>query len=93
MRSVTAVPWLPSLVEGAGVDHWLRGLLAAQDDEQVGNHRGLALLIKLDDVVEPLPPGSIWRPNSPMIRKMHGMIFATGDSATRVRPGRPDELA
>jgi hypothetical protein len=30
LRSVTAVPWLPSLVEGAGVDHWLRGLLAAQ---------------------------------------------------------------
>jgi hypothetical protein len=27
----------------------------------------------------------------PMIRKMHGMISATG--ATRVRPGRPDELA
>lgn len=29
----------------------------------------------------------------PMIRKMYGMIFARGDSANRVRPGRPDEFA
>ena len=31
LRSVTAVPWLLSLVQGPGVDHWLGGLLAAQD--------------------------------------------------------------
>jgi hypothetical protein len=54
--SVTAVPWLPSLVEGAGVDDRLGGLLAAQHHEQVRDHRGLALLIQLDDVLvlEPL---------------------------------------
>src|SRR5215470_271225 len=56
LRSVTAVPWLSSLVEGAGVDHWLGGLLAAQDDKQVGDHRGLALLVQVDNVLvlEPL---------------------------------------
>jgi len=56
LRLVTAVPWLRSLVQGAGVDHWLGGLLAAQDHEQVGDHRGLALLVQLDDalVLEPL---------------------------------------
>jgi len=56
LRSVTAIPYLPSLVEGAGVDDWLGRLLAAKDHEQVGHHRGLALLIQLDDVIflEPL---------------------------------------
>jgi len=29
----------------------------------------------------------------PMIRKTYVMIFATGDSANRVRPGRPEEFA
>jgi len=27
----------------------------------------------------------------PMIRKMHGMVSGTGDSANRARPGRPDD--
>jgi hypothetical protein len=56
LRSVTTVPWLSSLVEGAGVDDRLGGLLAAQHHEQVGDHRCLALLIQLDDVLflEPL---------------------------------------
>src|SRR5215472_15193813 len=49
LRSVTAVPWLPSLVEGAGVDHRLGGLLAAQHHEQVGDHGGLAFLVQVDD--------------------------------------------
>ncbi len=56
LRSVTAVPWLPSLVEGAGVDDRLGGLLAAQHHEQVGDHRGIALLIQLDDVLVLEPP-------------------------------------
>ena len=45
-----------SLVEGASVDDLLGGLLATQDNEQIGHHRGLALLIQLDDVLvlEPL---------------------------------------
>src|ERR1700759_374700 len=56
LRSVTVAPHLPSLVEGAGVDDRLGGLVAAQHDEQVGDHRGLALLVQLDDVLvlEPL---------------------------------------
>jgi hypothetical protein len=29
----------------------------------------------------------------PVIRKIYGMIFAAGDSANRVRPGRRDESA
>src|SRR5499427_2122259 len=51
LRSLTALPCLPSLVEGPGVDDLLGGLLAAQDHEQVGHHRGLALLIELDHVL------------------------------------------
>jgi hypothetical protein len=46
----------PSLVQRAGVDDRLGRLLAAQNDEQVGDHRGLALLVQLDDAfgVQPL---------------------------------------
>src|SRR6266851_10291198 len=51
----SALPCPPSLVERAGVDDLLGGLLAAQDDEQVGHHRGLALLVQLDDVLVPEP--------------------------------------
>src|ERR1022692_4892733 len=51
LRSVTASPCPPSLVQGAGVDDGLGGLLAAQDHEQVGDHRGLALLVQLDDAL------------------------------------------
>jgi 2-desacetyl-2-hydroxyethyl bacteriochlorophyllide A dehydrogenase len=36
-----------SLVERAGVDDLLGGLLAAEHHQQVGDHRGLALLVKL----------------------------------------------
>src|SRR5260221_12684243 len=52
----SALPCPPSLVERAGVADLLGGLLAAQDDEQVRDHRGLALLVQLDDVLvlEPL---------------------------------------
>ena len=39
---------LRSLVERACVDDLLGGLLAAQDDEQVGDHSGLALFVQLD---------------------------------------------
>jgi hypothetical protein len=45
----SAFPCLRSLVERAGVDDRLGGLLAAQDHEQVGHHRGLPLLVQLDD--------------------------------------------
>src|SRR5277367_917217 len=40
-----------SRVQRAGVHHLLRGLLAAQHDQQVGNHGGFALLIEFDDVL------------------------------------------
>src|SRR5499427_10590087 len=46
LRSLTAIPCPPSLVEGAGVDDLLGGLFAAQHHEQVGHHRGLTLLIQ-----------------------------------------------
>src|ERR1022692_66046 len=54
LRSVTASPCplslaLPSLVQGAGVDDLLGGLLAAQHHEQVRHHRRLALLVQFDD--------------------------------------------
>src|SRR5580698_4743722 len=53
LRSVTAAPCrssgaAPSLVEGAGVDDRLGGLLAAQHYQQVGHHGGLAFLVQLD---------------------------------------------
>src|SRR5215469_8580972 len=38
-------------VQRAGVDHLLGGLFAAQDDEQVGDHGGLPLLVEFDDVL------------------------------------------
>src|SRR6185312_13333723 len=55
-RSLTVVAVPASLVEGAGVDDLLGRLLAAQHDEQVGDHGRLALLIEVDDalVLEPL---------------------------------------
>ena len=37
------------LSTGAGVDHRLGRALAAQHDEQVAHHRGLALGVELDD--------------------------------------------
>src|SRR5215469_300789 len=56
LRSLTAIPCPPSLVEGAGVDDLLGGLLAAQHHKQVGHHSRLALLVQRDDVffLEPL---------------------------------------
>src|SRR5204863_6433879 len=50
-RSLTAVTVPASLVEGASVDDLLSGLLAAQHDEQVGDHGGLALLVQVDDTL------------------------------------------
>jgi hypothetical protein len=48
LRSVTTIPCLPSLVQGAGVDDLLGSLLAAQDHKQVRDHRGLPLLVQRD---------------------------------------------
>jgi hypothetical protein len=39
------------LVDRPRVDHRLRCLLAAQHDQQVGDHGGLPLLVELDDIV------------------------------------------
>ena len=36
------------------------------------------------------PPGPIWRAQQPMIRKMYGLISATGDSANRVLKRVPE---
>src|SRR5258708_34631932 len=47
LRSLTVVPCLGLLVEGAGFDDLLCALLPAQDHKQVGAHAGLALLIPL----------------------------------------------
>src|SRR5690348_7415694 len=49
LRSLTGL--LGLLVEGAGVDHLLGGLLAAQHDQQVGHHGGFAFFVELDDVL------------------------------------------
>src|SRR5215469_15525536 len=43
------------LIERAGVDHRLRGLVAAQNDKHVADHGRLALLVELDDAVDGEP--------------------------------------
>ena len=37
------------LIDGSGVDHRLRVAIAAQHDQQVADHRRLAIFIELDD--------------------------------------------
>src|SRR6516225_9974576 len=56
LRSLTAIPCLPSLVEGPSVHDLLGGLFAAQHHEQVGHHGGLALLVQFHHAffLEPL---------------------------------------
>src|SRR5437660_8765401 len=51
LRSVTGSPQNPSVIQRSGVDDRLGGVIAAQDDEQVGDHGGLAFLVQLHDVL------------------------------------------
>ena len=38
------------MVKGSGIDYRLRGFVGAEHDEQVGDHRRLALLVQFDDM-------------------------------------------
>ena len=40
-----------SVVERAGVDDWLGMAIAAEDDQEIGHHGRLALVVELDDLL------------------------------------------